>query len=593
MVQPEYRAIAPTAELDLPRVTRRVQASAWIGSKLGWPLLWAAFGLLLVFPTVSFLSLAFSPRLFDQGDQWLTLSSFAFVFRGTAIHGLIDSAVVGVVSALIALACALALALTFIRTTVYGRGVWNICVWAILLMPSYLAVLGWESLLQAHGVLDQFGHPVPLLARLFLGPIGVVWILATKGVPFAYLAISAALSGLGREFEDAARVHGATPRAALRLIIPIIAPALWSAIAIVFAESISDFGVSSTLAFTSNFPMATYTLYAAIDNMPIQFPVASAVGWFLVAFAGGALYVQYRALRGRSYAVLSGRTRPSSPRRLTPFGQTLSLLGVTVFFLLALGVPMLGAIIASLLKGFGDTLTPDAFTLSNYREALTSPGLREPLLLSLRLAAIAATLAVLLGVMIARLLARRQVNLAGRALDLLLLGAVALPGIVLAAGYIFAYNLPFFSAIGITLYGTLTILAMAYLAGSLPTTTRLLAGPVAQIQASLSDAARVHGAGEFATTMTIVVPLLARGLLWAWLLTFSGVMLELPVSQLLYPAGQEPLAVAITHHLANYDFAGGSAMMITAAFAILLIIGIALGAFRLFVPKGWRRVRAR
>ena len=101
-------------------------------------------------------------------------------------------------------------------------------------------------------------------------------------MPFSYLAITAALNGLGQEFEDAARVHGASRWQALRLIVPILAPALMSALAIGFAESISDFGVAATLAYNSNFTLATYALYAAIGNFPPSFPLAAGMSWLLV-----------------------------------------------------------------------------------------------------------------------------------------------------------------------------------------------------------------------------------------------------------------------------------------------------------------------
>ena len=99
----------------------------------------------------------------------------------------------------------------------------------------------------------RLGLDWPWVTHLIMGPFGVVLLLGLRCVPFSYLAISAALNGLGQEFEDAARVHGASRFGALRLIVPILAPAIMSALAIGFAESISDFGVAATLAYNSNF----------------------------------------------------------------------------------------------------------------------------------------------------------------------------------------------------------------------------------------------------------------------------------------------------------------------------------------------------
>src|SRR6202041_4087134 len=151
-----------------------------------------------------------------------------------------------------------------------------------------------------------------------------VLLLGLRCVPFSYLAITAALAGLGQEFEDAARVHGASRAAAMRLIIPILAPAIWSALAIGFAESISDFGVAATLAYNSNFSLATYQLYQAIDNFPPSFPAASAMGALLVAAVAIPLALQARALRGRSYQMLSGRSRQVIRRQLSRAGTAWS-----------------------------------------------------------------------------------------------------------------------------------------------------------------------------------------------------------------------------------------------------------------------------
>ena len=78
------------------------------------------------------------------------------------------------------------------------------------------------------------------------------------------------------------------------------------------------------------------------------------------------------------------------------------------------------------------------------------------------------------GFIAARLLARRRTKATG-ALDFLLLASVALPGVVFGAGYIFAYNLPIMSRLGINLYQTVTLLIIAYSASSLPTNARVLA----------------------------------------------------------------------------------------------------------------------
>lgn len=568
-------------------MTGRIRRSIGAGGSAG---LWLALMLLLILPIGLFLAVAVAPRLAGQGSEFFTLAPFREAVRPDTLRGFQNSLVVGALTAVLATAVALALAWVLQRTTVPGRAAWSLLIWVLLLAPSFLMSLGWERLLEADGMLAQVGIQAGLVRTVFFGPVGVVLILTSKAVPFAFLAISPALSALGRQYEEAARIHGGGRLSAAGVVLPILAPAILSALAIVFAESISDFGVASTIANTVHFPIATLTLFTAVDSFPANFPVAAAVGWLLVGAVSLALVAQAFALRSPSYRVLSGRTRPAPRVRLGPRGKAAALLGLGAFFAISLGVPAAGAISASLVKGSARRITPQSLTATNYTDLFARPGQLQPIVLSGILAAIGATFAVCLGVVVARELTRSHKGVAPRLLDLLLLATVALPGIVLGAGYIFAYNLPVLSALGIGLYGTVVLLQVAYIANSLPSTARILVGPVAQIESSVYRAARVHGAGAASAWLTVMLPLLSRSLLWAWLFSFTGVLFELPISQLLTPPGQEPLSVAIDHLFANYTYGPATALMVTSVGAALLVVCGLTGAFRLLAPRGWLHV---
>jgi iron(III) transport system permease protein len=555
-----------------------------------WLFFWLLIVAILVLPILLFLLVAFSPRLLDQGSAWFTLAGFKGALTGTLLRGALNSLIVGVSSAVLATAVGAGVAWVVLRTDVIGRRLWSGSMFALLLAPSYLIALGWERLLEPAGVMDVLGLPSAGLRHVFYGAIGVIVVLTVKGVPFAYLAMSGALRGLGEEFEAAARVHGGGRLAAGRVVVALLAPACWSAFAIVFAESVSDFGVAATLANDAHFPVATFTLYNAVDSFPVQFSVAAAVGWVLMAMAGLALLAQTRALRGRSYRVLGGRTRPARRHRVTGVTWVATVASLFLLLIVGLGVPSFGAISASLINGLGSLVGDHRLTFDNYTRVLHSPALRQPLLYSAQLAAITATTTALLGVIAARLLSSRATRLTGRVLDLLLLTAVALPGIVFAAGYIFTYNLPLVDRLGLHLYGTSSLLFLGYLATALPSTSRVLLGSVSQVQESLREAGRVHGSGMLASWLRTVLPLLARPLVAAWVLTFAATLLELPVSQLLYPPGKPPVSVGITKALANYDYGGGTAMEVLAILFALAVVALVWALFRLLTPAGWRRI---
>jgi iron(III) transport system permease protein len=175
-------------------------------------------------------------------------------------------------------------------------------------------------------------------------------------------------------------------------------------------------------------------------------------------------------------------------------------------------------------------------------------------------------------------------------MDFLLLASVALPGVVFGAGYIFAYNLPVMSTLHIDLYQTVQLLVIAYIASSLPTNARVLVGSVSQLQPSLRDAARAHGAGALAAWARGVLPVLSRPIIMAWLYTFCGVFLELPLSQLLYAPGSPPAAIAVEDNLSNYHYGIGMAQAVLAVFIAFAVVAAVLGAYRLLAPAGWRRI---
>jgi iron(III) transport system permease protein len=549
-------------------------------------LFWLILCAVILFPCACFLLLAVSPRLFDQGSQWFTLSYLHQALTGATAVAVVNSLWVSTAAAMMGVLIGFPIAWLAARTTLPGRRFVSAGMWLALLLPSWLPSLGWERLVQQDGVMYRIGLDWPWVTHLIMGPFGVVLLLGLRCVPFSYLAISAALAGLGQEFEDAARTHGASRWQALRLIVPILAPAIMSALAIGFAESISDFGVAATLAYNSNFSLATYALYAAIGNFPPSFPLAAGMSWLLVAAVAIPLALQARALRGRSYQILSGRTRQAVRRRLSRAEAVLAGAGVALFFVVLLGVPGFGAVSGSLLGDFGGSFT---LTLANYQALFQQPGLIGPLERSLFYGIITATVTVTLGFIAARMLSRRRTAATG-AMDFLLLSAVALPGVVFGAGYIFAYNLPIMSTLGINLYQTVQLLVIAYIASSLPTNARVLVGSVSQLQESLKDAARAHGAGPLVAWARGVLPVVSRPIMLAWLYTFCGVFLELPLSQLLYAPGSPPASIAIEDNLSNYHFGVGMAQAVLAVFIAFAAVAIILDGYSLLAPAGWRRI---
>ena len=575
-------AVPEAASLPAPASGALSRGLAWVRAAALWSLPVAGVLLLLVYPLGSFLSLAVWPGLFGQGAPGFSLRPFADVFNGYTFEALFNSFWIGLGAGVLGTALGAWLSWLTTRTRIPARRALELGVWLVLLLPSYFMAVGWQILLAPGGLLH-----VGWLASAVLGPFGVMVVLGLKGVPFAYLALVSAWRGLPEELDEAGRVHGLGAGTRMRLALRLLAPGLAAAFAIVYAESLSDFGVAATLAAGVNFPLGTYAIYSAISSQPLDFPGAAAASWMLLALVLPAVWLQARINRHASrYSVLSGRARPPRRQPLGFMQNVLHWAGVSAFLLLALGVPLFAAAGVSLIRNPAEPLGPGNLTLAHYAHIVNAGGAMEALSYSLRMAAISALAAVALGLALTVLLLRPD-RLA-RLLDGALLTVMALPGLILAAGYIFAYNQPW-----LPLYGGSLLLGMAYVTGALPAASRMLLGPVGQQHRSLHEAARVHGLGRAAQWLRVRLPLLATPLLFAWLLTASHIVFELPASALLYPPGSPPLAVALIAYLHGFDYATEAALQIFAVLVVGAAVLLIRWMFARWVPLAWRREDAR
>ncbi len=542
----------------------------------------AALLVLVVYPLAAILAQSVLPSLFAVPARLTpSLAPFVKAFGSREIYtAMLNTAWLGLAVAALGTALGAALAVLLLRTDLPGRRLFDGLVWITLFTPSYLVALAWELLFARGGFVDTTVAPLPdgVVAAIF-SPIGLTALLALRLFPFSYLAVAAALRGLGSEYEEAARMVGARPlRRWLRVNGPLLTPALVAGALIIFAEAISDYGTAATIAQQAGFNLVTYELYAAINNAPVDFALSAALALILVVAIALALLAQARLLRARSYQVVTGRTRRAYPLALGAWRLPLLAL-VALFFLVALLLPLIATAASSFMRDLTAGLAPGNLSWANYRIVLDTGGDALPALeRSAALAVATATIAALLGAAVAFVVERTRIP--GRGLlRLATIVTLAIPGVVLAVGYIFAWNQSWMNgAFGGTPYGTLGLLLAAYVAGALPFSARLAGGALAQVGEHLLEAGRLAGAGTGTIFARIVLPIVGAALLSTWMLVFTGTIFELPASELLQPPGQPPLAVQIINQYNNYKQGPGTAMTILALIVVAaaaLVIAIA------------------
>lgn len=534
---------------------------------------------LVVLPLLALLGQAVFPNMFGTPPnlQPSLVGAQSLASDPYMLASGVNSLLLSAATAVLASAVGIAIAYLIVLTDMPGRRlVWGL-VWLILISPSFLLAQGWELLLAPGGLTNNLLGGA--LTNTLLSPTGVMLVLSLKLFPFSTIAVAAGLEGLGQDVVHAARISGAPlSRVWRRVLIPLLMPAIISGALIVFAEVLSDFGVAATLAQTANFPLTTFAIYGALEQFPVNFPEAAATSLVLVGAVVLAQWGQRATVGRRAYTTRWGGNRTLAAVSLGSY-RRVWLAAVLVFMTIAFGVPAATTVAASFMPGGAAGLVQGGhLTLANYRSALNIPYGAGSFATSLAYALAAASIGLIVGLLVA-LAWRRGRGWVTGILEGFLTTAIAVPGIVLGAGYIFLWDEPILNHVGLLLYGTPAALLLAYVAGGLPYSVRVAAGGMAQIPPSVITAARVSGAGLWTVVRRIILPMMGSTWVRIWLMLFAGVVFELPVSQLLYPPGGPTLAVSIVHQFHNTDLGTGAALTViaTAGVGILSLLFMWLG----------------
>jgi spermidine/putrescine transport system permease protein len=130
----------------------------------------------------------------------------------------------------------------------------------------------------------------------------------TFSISYVVIVVRGRLFAIGREFEEAAMDLGASPVQALRLVLlPMLAPAIFASLMIVFAISIDDFVISAFLQGGAESATVPVLLYSTARNAPT--PNLNAIATLMLVFSmlaiGIAISLQRRGGRGKGEAVES------------------------------------------------------------------------------------------------------------------------------------------------------------------------------------------------------------------------------------------------------------------------------------------------
>lgn len=508
-----------------------------VGPRTAW---WLAVGLGLVLGAMFLVPLA----TVISGGFWVegrfTLRYVWGVFQNPIYaEGLFNSFKIAVGTTGLVSAIAIPLAWLSNRFEFPGKRWLSGLVLVPMVLPPFVGAIGFQQIFGVYGALNSLmGWEVDWLGRGRY--FGVVLLQALALYPIMYLNVAAALANIDPAMEEAAENLGCTGwRKFWRITLPLMMPGLFAGGALVFIWSFTELGTPLIMNYTRCASVQVFDSLKEIGTNPFPFALV-----LVMLSTSVILYGLTKLVLGRhGYAMQSKAATVSGAVTARGWhGAAVAAPFVTVSALALL--PHAGVLLVSFTEpgGWYQSVLPTAWTWENYREALghgiTVSSIRNSLLYSV----LAVLVNLVLGVAIAVVVVRTQVRFRW-ALDALAMLPLAVPGLVMAFGYLavslhlanweWVKSNPFWTHLLDVRINPTLFLVIAYAVRRLPYVVRSAVAGLQQTSVSLEEAAANLGARPAVVLRRITLPLIMANLIAGLMLAFAFSMLEVSDSLML------------------------------------------------------------
>lgn len=552
-------------------------ASDKIGVTRAWvPWAWSGFliavlAFLVLYPTSMLLIGALTttnPVVEGYKLADLSIGNFLTVAMNPNVAGaLFNSLIACGGGTAVAVAIGLGFAWVVVRTNTPCKGLIASAGMLPLFVPPLVAGVAWSILGSPKtGLLNLvFAKTgIPLHLDLYTMP-GMIFVFGIYYAPYVYMFTAAALRNMDPALEEAAEISGASAfRTMATVTFPLIMPAILSGMLLSFIVMLGIYGIPAVLGAPANLPVLTTYIFALTAWSPPRYNTAAAVAVLLMIVTGLLVYLQQKVVARRSYTTVAGKA--FRPRSLNLGPWRFLTLGLAIVYLIVVVVlPSIALFIAAFRKFLFIRDIPSLFETKQYGWQHFTKMFDNPLTIasvvnSMKVGIITAVVGGVLSFAIGYTITRARVP-GKRIIDVITTIPVAIPGLVIGVAYLWAW-------IGLPggLYGTLWILALAFVARFIPDTVKALSTSLMQIHRELEEAAWICGRGTLSTIATVVLPLARPGVVAAMTLLFILSIRELGSSLFLYSSGTMVMAVQL---LGYYE---GGNVGITAAFSLVQMV---------------------
>jgi iron(III) transport system permease protein len=495
------------------------------------------------------------------------------------LEGLWNAFLIGLVVTTLVALISIPLAILADRYDFVGKTWINGLILLPLILPPFVGALGFQQ------VFGQLGALNALLTHIgfFESGMGPDWlgnnrfavvclIEALHLYPILYLNLSTVLANIDPALHDAARNLGATPWRRFRQItLPLVRPGMFAGGIIVFIWSFTELGTPLMLGYTRVAPVQIFRGVTELGSNPIAYSLV-----VILLVISAALYLLSHYLFGESdTSAVSKGSSGSAAVRLRGWRGILpvaAFLGVTTIAVL----PHLAIILLSLAKDWYGTVLPSAFTTAHFSDALGHAFVVPSIINSLKFALTATVLAIGAGLLTALIVVRWKPR-GWQAIDVLSMMPLAVPGIILAFGYLsMATRYEWMRQLFDPVENPTFLLIIAYAVRRMPYVVRAAVAGLQQTPVDLEQAAAGLGASPWTVLRRITFPLIVANLIAGGVFAFSFSMLEVSDSLIL---AQKTAYFPITRAIYELSQILGSGHYIACAFGVWAMVFLAVSLF--------------
>lgn len=532
------------------------------------------------FTTIILSFLVGIPLLFFMwGSVWTTTPGLpgTFTLRGyeqltqpIVFETIANTVIIAVGSTIISVLLGIIFLMYSLKTN--GYAAWFISIVLIIqyMMPSYINAIAWIYYLGPNGVVNSYLMLLPFINDPVLNVYSMWGIILVSGTHYAglvFLLTSGGVRAIPVDLENAARMHTSHYEVMRRIIIPLVIPSIAISAVLIAVRMLQTFGIPLILGLPVRIYVLATLMYDAVTTIPYNFKFAGAAGMLLLIVTLLGLYWQRRITGARDkYETLQGSEqfgqRFDLGRYRSPISGAMWSLVLVLYIL-----PFVTVFLASFQRGLFHPLELE-FTLQHY-EALVfgnwQPALFNAIGDTLVVAVIAATGGMILSTVASYVIVKSD-HLMGDILDYIALSSSSIPGII--AGIAFLWI--FLSYDPLNIYGTVFVLALAFMGKYIVYGTRAVNSSFRAIGQDLEDAAKVAGGTTIGLFRRIFAPLIKPGFVAGFTIYFIDATKSLSIP-LLLSVGETEMIQALLYRLIT-----SSQPALSAAVAVIMIAGISI-----------------